>query len=213
MTSLAQACQDLAGWLAIAETLAAIPDVAPSARPAGKPGTRLPGNVAALCAVMDAHAGVRAMEDGWRLQVTGTAQARGGSDANTLAALESIPVLAGAVPEEHQDRYDPKGKRLPCRCPHCEAGKTLTRWALIIQQLPAIDTAPRWIPIRPGPDGLPPKCPWCETFSLRLCVEFGRVQCWFPGCEDDDGRRPSAQLEISRLSGQPVLAWGTGYVQ
>lgn len=213
MTQLREACQDLASWLAIAETLAAIPDIQPSARSGGKPGTRMPGNVAALHAIMDAHAGVRDLEVTFRLQVTGVLRERGGSHGNTIVALEALPDLAGAVDVQHRYETDGQGRRKPCKCQHCEALRGLTRWALAIQQLPAVDTAPRWIPIRPGPDGLPPKCPWCETFSLRLSVEYGEIRCVYPGCKDDDGNRPQARLEISRVSGQAVLAWKSGLVQ
>lgn len=197
MSDLGAACQDLAGWLAIAETLAAIPDIQPSARPAGRPGTRIPGNAAVLHAIMDAHAGVRELEAELRLTVAGTALERGGSDANTAAALEAIPAM-----------------ELAADSPRVREGvRRLSRWALAIQQLPAVDTAPRWIPIRAGPDGLPPRCPWCQTFSLRLSVESGEIRCVFPGCTDDDGRRPQARLEVSRVDDRPILAWKSGLVQ
>jgi len=213
MSGLAEACQELASWLAIAETLVAVADIQPSARPASRPGTRQPGNPAALNAVMDAHEGIRRLEASFRVQVTGTRMARGGSDANTLTALGALPDLASAVPVQHQDVRNDQGRRKPCRCQHCDAAHTLVRWALAIQQLPAVDTVTRWIPIRPGPDGLPPQCPWCQTFSLRLSTEYGQVRCFFPGCTDEDGNRPEARLEISTLSGQPVLAWTSGLVQ
>jgi hypothetical protein len=213
VTELADACQELAGWLAIAETLAAIPDIQPSARPSGRPGTRMPGNVAVLHAIMDAHAGIRDLEADFRMRVTGVMRERGGSDGNTTVALEALPNLAGAVDVHHQRDEDEQGRRKPCRCVHCDALRQLGHWAMTIQRLPAVDTVPRWIPIRPGPDGLPPVCPWCKTFSLRLSVELGVICCVFPGCKDDDGNRPQAHLDISRVSGQPVLAWKSGLVQ
>jgi len=203
---LAQACEELGSWLAIAETLTALPDIEPGGRRAGKPGSRPPGNQAALGVIMDAHAGVRALEAEFRFEVTGTRRPRGGSGANTEVALSALPDLADAVPVQHE-----AGR--PCRCAHCEALRQVGRWALAVRQLPAVDDAPRWVKLRAGPDGLPPRCPFCETFSLRLAVESGEIWCWFPGCEDGDGNQPKARVEISRIGGIPVLAWSSGLVQ
>jgi hypothetical protein len=203
---LASACGELATWLAVAETLIALPDIQPSGRRAGKPGSRAPGNTAVMNALMDAHEGVRRMEEDVRAQVSGTRRRRGGSTQNVALALEALPVLYGAVDVVHARE---NGK---CRCPHCEAARILGRWALAIRQLPAVDDAPRWVKLRPGPDGLPPRCPHCGTFSLRLAVESGQIRCWFPEHEGLD-RPPTATVQFSRVGGVPVLVWNTGEVQ
>lgn len=208
----ASLCGELASWLAVAETLAALPDMQPAGRRAGKPGSKAPGNTAVVNAIMDAHSGVRQMERDFRVRVTGTATVRGGSDGNTSSALGALPALAGAVDVAHTDERDAKGKRKPCRCQHCDAVRLLGRWALAIRQLPAVDDAPRWVRLRAGPDGLPPRCPFCKTFSLRLAVESGVIRCWFPEHPDLD-RPPSARVEVSRVKGVPVLVWNTGLVQ
>ena len=72
---------------------------------------------------------------------------------------------------------------------------------------------PRWERIRRGPDGLPPACPFCRTFSLRVAVASGAVICVYPGCMDSRGDRPSARMEIGRVSGEPQVVWSDGTVQ
>jgi hypothetical protein len=195
-TELADACGELGSWLAIAETLIAEPDIQPSARSSGKPTSRPPWNAAVAYAITDAHAGVRDIEHSFRLIIHGRLRDRGGSTANTLAALDAITAMESAVPQGNAR----------------QAARHLIKWATSIRQLPAIDDKPRWEKIRAGPDGLPPKCPHCQTFSLRVALESGVIQCWFPGCKDGDGNRPQARLDISRIDSTPVLVWIDGRI-
>ncbi len=136
-------------------------------------------------------------------------RARGGSDGNTAAALKAIKNLGAALPREVRDS---KGKLVwPCQE---LAARLLERVVAMIGQLPAVDDVPKWSKIRPGPGGLPPKCPYCETYSLRVSLQAGIVVCVFPNCEDADQRTPpQARMELSRVDGRAVLAWRDGLVQ
>jgi hypothetical protein len=197
-TDLAQACSELGNWIAVAETLVAIPDQQPGVRVSSKPGSRAPWNPAVATALLDARQGIRDLECEMRTEVTGApGRPRGGSDGNTRDALKAISAMEQAVSRDHV----------------ADALRQLISWANTIRRLPSIDDLPHWRRLRPGPDGMPPRCPFCETFSLRVAVESGVVGCWFPGCTDSEGRRPQARLEISRLNGSGVLVWNDGTVQ
>lgn len=187
------------GGLPSVEMLLAERDAAAGVIRGGRAGAQLPGNVAAMMLALDVHEFVRRLEASLRLAVTGKpGPARGGSDANTRAALKAIVNLGEAVSE------DAAG----------QAGRLLEKFVTAIGQLPAIDEAPRWERIRPGPGGLPPACPNCGTFSLRVALASGAVMCVCPGCRDGDGNSPPvARLELSRISGDPILVWRDGVVQ
>ena len=192
------------GWLVVDM------DVEPGPGRGGVPATRTPGNTAALNAQLDAHEMVRRLEAALRLAVAGhTGRARGGSDGNTAAALKAIEKLGAALPQEIRDA---RGKLVwPCQE---LAARVIERAASVIGQLPAVDEVPKWTKIRPGPGGLPPKCPNCETYSLRVALASGVVVCVYPDCEDLDGRHPpQARMDISKIDGRPVLVWRDGLVQ
>lgn len=196
-SELAQACEELGSWLAIAGTLIAVQDVAPTARSAvGRPASRPPWNSQVAHALTDAHAGIRDIERDFRLEITGSHRARGGSDKNTVRALKAIAAMEQAVSEESATK----------------AAKALGRWVTALMRLPSVDKAPVWEKIRAGPDGKPPVCPHCATYSLRVDLSRGIIACWFPDCKDGDGRRPVAQLEMSRVNGAPVVIWRDGLV-
>ena len=197
MSDLEDAAEDLMTWLIVGEHLIAQPDKRPALRSSGKPGSKPPWNAAVAHAILDAHQGVRDLEQRWSDQVTGRHRDRGGSNGNTAHALKRITSMELAV-----TRDDVK-----------EGTRLLRRWATTIRQLPAIDDAPRWEKIRAGPDGLPPKCLFCGTFSLRVAIESGVVICVYPDCKDSDGNRPQALLEVNKLDGSPVLVWASGEAQ
>lgn len=163
------------------------------------PATRTPGNTQALNAEMDAHELVRRLEASLRMLVTGhTGRMRGGSDSSTRAAIAAIEKLGEAVP--------PHARQL--------AARLLDRATTTIGQLPSVDEIPRWEKIRPGPGGLPPVCPYCQTYSLRVALQAGVVVCVFPSCEDGDHRRPpQARMDLSKIDGRAVLVWRDGLVQ
>jgi len=196
------------GWLVVDQ------DIEPSIGRSGVSAARTPGNTAALNALFDAHEMVRRLEAALRLAVAGhTGRARGGSDRNTTAALKAIQNLGAALPREIRDA---KGKLVwPCQE---LAARVVGHAASVIGQLPAVDEVPKWSKIRPGPGGLPPRCPNCQTYSLRVSLSAGVVICVFPGqdgngCKDMDGRTPpQARMDISKIDGRAILVWRDGLV-
>ena len=212
---LAEACEELGDLLATiaateimngrscagimtAATMATDIDVNPGMRHTSHLESRVPGNSAVLNAATDAHACVRDVERKLRYAATGGAGTpRGGSDANTTAALKAIPKL-GAAASSHDRQH---------------ATRMLTTAAKGIQRLAAIDIAVEWQPLRRGAGGLPPLCPWCSTYSLRYAPTTGIIRCVFPACQDDDGKPPVGRLDVSKIDGSPVLAWRSGLVQ
>jgi hypothetical protein len=199
-SDLARACADLGWWIALAETLLPEPDRQPSERAGGTPSSCPPWNSAVANALLDAHAGIRDLEAEMRLEVDANSGARALETAgrrrsdrsgNTGEVLAAIASKELAVTRQECDR----------------AVRRMARLALAIRRLPAVDEALRWERIRPGPDGLPPVCPYCELYSLRVAVTAGLVACWTPGCTDDTGERPEARLDLSLLDARPVLVW------
>lgn len=199
MTSrLADACGEVTRWLPAVEDLIAQPDD-DGTHTRTQPATSPPWNAAAAYVVLDIHHGARRLEEELRDQVAGhRGPPRGGSAANTAAALHAVAQLGYALGVDAADL----------------AAVIVERWVTAAQQLPAIDEAPRWERIRVTDcDGLPPRCPYCLTFSLRVAVAVSVVACWMPGCVDGRGARPTATMEIGAASGQPMLVWADGMVQ
>jgi hypothetical protein len=159
-----------------------------------------PWNSAVANVMLDIHAGARALEAEFRAELTGRDRGwrRGGSDANTEAALRALATL---------------GSQLGL-APAQAAATLLERWRSSAAQLPAVDTEPSWRKLTPGPDGLPPKCPYCGTYLLRVAVRSRVVRCFNPArCLDGTGSRPTASLELGAVSGEPMLVWADGSVQ
>jgi hypothetical protein len=190
-------------------------DTLPGVRRSGVTESRPPWNAQSANAYLDAHQFVRRLEASLRLVVTGhTGIPRGGSDQNTRAAIKAIANMATAalgIPSGVPvSRSEPDGRKISA----AElAARLVEHVTIVIGQLPAVDEYPTWERIRPGPDGLPPRCPNCETFSLRFAVHSGMVCCILPGCQDLDGHSPQGRLDVSKLNGEPVLAWRDGTVQ
>lgn len=189
MTALADAVADLRPLIPVAAALITEPDAqgfAGHAQPASAP----PWNTAAANALTDAHAAVRAIEAGMRYEVTGTVTVRGGSDANTDAALDAIEALGEAV----------------CDAIAQSAAKTLAQLATAILMLPAVDLEER-------PQRITAPCPYCGRPMLRVYPRSGRLTCLaFGSCEDTDGRHPVGQIGRSGLDGSPVIQWADGLV-
>ncbi len=188
---LKQACTDLGRWIAVAESLLPQPDEQPSERAGSTPFSRPPWNGEVASALFQAHADIRDLEAEMRLEVTGTVRRMSDRAGNTGQVLTAIASMEVSVTRPHCDR----------------AVRLLTTLALAIKRLPAVDEALRWERIRSSAGSLPPVCPFCECFSLRVAVQAGMVACFNPTCYDENGERPQGNLELSRLDGSPVLVW------
>jgi hypothetical protein len=164
-------------------------------------GSPAPWHAEAGPLLMDVHAGVRDLEVDLTYVVAGRLpegrwlEHRGDSDANTEEALAAVVRLAFGAPE---DRVR-------------QAGQTIAGWIERGLQIRDIGERERWIPIHVPKGELPPACPYCDTFSIRLAEQSGRVRCSNPKCPgDENGEPPRAHIEKNRLDGSAVLVWADG---
>lgn len=158
-------------------------------------GSPAPWHPEAGPVLLTIHAGVRELEADLRYHVTGrTGAARGGSDGNTAAALDAIVRLVHGVPDDAAH----------------DAARRLGGWIEAARRIRDVGESERWIPVHVPKGQLPPSCPYCKTFSIRVAQESGRVACANPKCEDEKGKRPRAHIEKNRLDGSAVMVWADG---
>jgi len=158
-------------------------------------GSPAPWHPEAGPVLLTIHAGVRELEADLRYHVTGhTGAGRGGSDGNTTAALDSIVRLAHGVDDEMAR----------------QAARRMNRWIEQARQIRDIGESEKWIPIHVPKGELPPECPHCRTFSIRVAQESGRVRCSNTACKDESGNQPRAHIEKNRVDGSAVLVWADG---
>lgn len=157
-------------------------------------GSPAPWHAEAADVLMTIHAGARELENAMRYRITGNARTRGGSDANTRDALAAVVKLAPALPEPIAD----------------DAAAQVARWVRQARQVRDIDQADRWVSLPRMPGMLPPPCPYCLTYALRMSRIAGEVRCLNVDCRDDNGRRPIARMQYGRLSGDGMLVFADG---
>lgn len=171
------------------------PTVGTTAHRKNTVGSPAPWHAQAAAALMDIHEGVRRMEASMRIDISGQpGRRRGGSTANTAAALASL-VRLGYGLDDRRARY---------------YARILQIWITHAQQLRDIDEAPRWIAIHVPKGQLPPTCPYCSTYSLRVAENSGAVRCINRRCLDTTGKRPYGLLERGQYTGRPLLAFADG---
>ena len=153
MTALAEARADLIAWLPVAAALITEPDTQPHVGRT-QPGSKPPWNSAVAYVLTDIHAAVRELEQDFRYQVTGTVMMRGGSDGNTIAAINAVGKLAAALDHAMADH----------------AARLLNRYVTAVMQLPAVDLEERCRQV-------PAPCPRCQRRMLRVYERSGRVAC------------------------------------
>src|SRR5882724_10651231 len=188
---LSDSCAELARLLPAARTLMHVPAAAGTTAH-GPPGSRPPWQSDAADAAMDAHEGLRRLEASMRQAVTGHhGRRRGGSDANTSAALDAIERLGAGLTADDAAR----------------AAVILDRWSRQVAVLPAVDTAEPWRRV-PGAS-----CPYCGTPMLRVQPRAGLVTCLRWGaCSDADGNHPMGRMAVSGIDGSPQVIWNDGLV-
>ncbi|MFB4285681.1 hypothetical protein ACBJ59_61215 [Nonomuraea sp. MTCD27] len=138
----------------------------------------------------------RKLEASLRRDVAGRlGDRRGGSDANTVAALESICRLAYGVPDDDARR----------------AARIIGRWIRTARQVIGEDQRPQLLPVRPGKRR--PPCPYCGTFSLRVAPHDGAIWC-INGeeCKDHDGNVPRGTMQRSDINGDGMITWNDGRI-
>jgi hypothetical protein len=140
----------------------------------------------------------RGIELRLRLMTGGSVSVRGGSDLNTALALQTLPSLAAGV----QGDLDLEGA--------WQCWAILDRWCnraqLVLGEVEPLTRVPRL------PGQKEARCPWCHCQTLRYQRQAGLVRCVNPACLDGTGQRPLAQVELGRLSGEPLLVWRDGAV-
>lgn len=190
MSSLTETCATLARLLPEAAELITEPDT-DGTTGTGQPSSRPPWNTAAANATMDVHAAVRHIEHAMRLEARLPARRRGGSDANTIAAITAIGTLASA---------DISDTAITA------AARDLERLIRPIQELAAVDQAEPWRRI-------PATCPYCGFGMLRVAPRAGTVTCLrYGACSDSDGKHPIGHVYVSQLTGDPRVHWNDGLV-
>ena len=187
---LAEACAAIIAWLPAALELITEPD-ADGTTGTGQPASRPPWNAAAAAAALDAHEGLRRLEASLRLAVTGhTGPRRGGSGHQTTQAINAIQALGNGVTTQAA----------------AHAASIIDRWTRQIQELPAIDQAEPW-------RRLDATCPYCGFAMLRVRPRAGEITCLrYGACTDADGKHPAGRIDISRLTGEPIISWNDGLI-
>lgn len=158
-------------------------------------GSPAPWHSEAGAILLAIHEGARRLEASLRRDVSGRlGERRGSSTNNTRAALRSIVRLAEALDDDQI----------------ATAARIVGHWVTTARQLRDIDKADRWEPLPRRPGTLPPPCDYCGTYSLRWNRRSGEVRCVLSGCEDNDGVRPFARMEVGKFTGQAALVWRDG---
>jgi hypothetical protein len=191
-TALPDACHALTTWLPHAHALTTRPDVDGTTGHGTGFHSQPPWNTAAANAYLDAAETTRRLEASLRHAVTGhPGTRRGGTDANTLLALQAIENLGQAVTSKAATT----------------AARILARCLAPIERLPAVDTAEPSQKVRGA------TCPYCHTRMLLVFPRSGRVTCLLWGaCFDGDGNHPAGLVDRS-VTGEVMVAWADGHCQ
>jgi hypothetical protein len=159
----------------------------------GKPGARLASwNTAAAMVILDVHAGSRELEQNLRYRLTGSLFERGGSDANTSAALKSVVSLAAGAGDWELGH----------------AVRTIERWCW--QSRLALGETEPWVHVPRLPGQRAARCLFCGFTTLRMKPLSGLLRCINPACYDTDGRHPLGRVEFGPGFGEPMLVWTSG---
>jgi len=192
--TVADAVVTVARCLATSEALIAAHDATgPGFISGGAAESAPPWNTAAAYAALIPWAEIRALERELRAQVTGTVAVRGGSHANTLAALDALAALAAAAPDDDVSRIMAKADR----------------WVALTLALPAVDRQAQWAPLEPGGDGQTPGCPHGCGPTLRTHIRTQIIACIKPSCPGATGdHRPWGRP--GRDSKGRLIVWSDG---
>ena len=197
---LTTACTDVRK--ALADVAALLPE--PQGRPrSGTIGRHAPegsepwqGEAAAVYWTI--HFGARNLEDACRYAIglKPLTPRRGGSADNTDEALKTIGNYGPTLPADMLG----------------EVRRRVESWATSIDQLSDIDLADVWVPVPRQPGALPPACPYCQLFTLRMTVRREIVRCFNPPCRDTAGVPPVARMERGKLTGDGMLVFNDSTV-
>ena len=182
-----EACAQLARMVPWLARLTPVPDETAFAAPgmtARPPAAPLPGNAAAIYALTSIHATARQLEGVLKYAAgarrPGPLAVRGGSDPNTLEALDAITALIGIAGD---DLY---------RMVIAELEQRLEE----ARQVRAIDEAEQWRPVRSR------ACPYCGCYFLKVLLDAarrpaGRIECF--GHREDGAPCRSAWASLADI--------------
>lgn len=199
-TRLADAITHIRSYLADVAALLPEPHGRPRTGTIGRaaPESSEPWQGGAAATYWDIHFGCRRLEEQIRTDLGFEPHhpPRGGSSANTDEALRAITAAIAAMTP---------GMLAAAR-------RRAERWSTSIDQLPDVDRADTWVPVPRQPGMLPPSCPYCTMFTLRMSVQRERVRCFNPPCRDTQDYPPVARMDHNRITGDGVLVFGDGTV-
>lgn len=165
-----------------------------------KAASSAPWNEEAGAALYGISAEARRLEERLRVAIIGyPGRHRGGSDANTVAALQEICTLVYVAP--------PDSVR--------EAARQVSGWiraARLVRDI-GLEERAQPLPVRPGRRR--PPCPYCGTFGLRVLPHDGGIWCINRDretCKDRDGNRPRGTLQRSQVDGDGMIVWRDGRI-
>jgi hypothetical protein len=197
---LTTACNDVRKSLADVAALLPEPQGKPKLGTIGRhpPESSEPWQGEAAAVYWSIHFGVRNLEDVCRdaIGLDPITPRRGGSDTNTGEALKAI---AGCAPTLEPGIL-------------AEVRRRAESWVTAIERLSDIDLADVWVPVPRQPGAMPPACPYCTLFTLRMTVRRELVRCFNPACRDGDDRPPAARMERGRLTGDGMLVFNDSTV-
>lgn len=151
-----------------------------------------PWHAQAANLVMDLHAISRELETRMLTCLSERSRhIRGGSDANTKAALLTLPNLAEGVDDEMA----------------AETLSALSRWVIRAEVALELVEPLRRVPTQPGESEM--RCPWCRYMTIRWRMLTTSVHCVNPGCHygPDDLRRPRGHLDHDPLTDGVIITW------
>lgn len=146
-------------------------------------------NTPVAMVILEIHAGARELETNLRYRAAGVVRSRGGSDSNTLAALDAVLSLAaGAGDGELRD-----------------AARRVEGWCWRARL--ALGQREPWLPLPRLPGRPVARCPFCNFHTLRHKPLQGIIRCVNPACCDAEGARPVGRVEFGAYSDEPLLVW------
>lgn len=148
-----------------------------------------PWNSVVAFSFLEFHQLARSLENRFRIAAELPVRPRGGSDVNTVKALEAAAKIATKVGDTVV----------------LEAASDLDRWLSRAKIVLGELELPQRLPRLPGK--AEPACPFCHHKTLRMFPLRGVIVCITPDCKDDKNRKPKATMEYSNFTCQFELVW------
>lgn len=153
-----------------------------------------PWNAAVANVIMDLHAQARDAEQHLRLTLKLPYRPRGGSTNNTRKAIENILRLCEGADDAQV----------------ISSTKWIDSWYHKAFIAIGKEEAPQRLPRIEGEKER--VCPCCQKRTLRMKPMTGTIWCIVKECVDENGDRPTAQLQYSKFTRQLELVWMNNWV-